>query len=213
TISVRDSGIGIETEVIGQIFEPFSQADRSLDRSRGGLGLGLALVKGLVTLHGGSVEAHSGGPGQGTEFLVHLPQQLSHFTRKRDSETTRRPTVLIIEDTPDAAETLGDILEAFGYQVEIAMDGCEGLQKALEHHPDVVLCDIGLPGMDGYSVAAELRDNATMSDTSLVAITGYGTEDDRRRSEAAGFQAHLIKPVNLDELKKILARMASAPTP
>jgi PAS domain S-box-containing protein len=208
-VTVRDTGVGIDPAVLPRLFEPFAQADRSLDRSYGGLGLGLALVRGLAELHGGSVNVRSEGAGKGAEFSVVLPREALRSASEPATGAPGLPRqgvrVLIIEDIRDAAETLRDLLEVFGYQVEVAFDGREGLRKALELHPDVVLCDIGLPGIDGYSVASELRQDPSMALTRLIAVTGYGTDEDRRRAREAGFELHLTKPVTPDCLQQALS--------
>jgi CheY-like chemotaxis protein len=210
TVAVRDTGIGIEPEMLSRLFEPFAQADRSLARSKGGLGLGLALVKGLTELHGGEVRATSGGEGQGTELVIELPTQ---------SEPTRVPVptppppsdrgrlrVLVVEDNRDAADSLRVLLELFGYTVEVAYTGKAGVEAATTWHPDVILCDIGLPGLDGYKLAAELRQNPATAQARLIALTGYGTDEDRRRSKEAGFDAHLTKPADPAALRALLNR-------
>jgi CheY-like chemotaxis protein len=198
----------MEPEMLSRVFETFTQADRSLHRSRGGLGLGLALVRGLVELHGGQVRAESEGLGRGTTLTVWLPQVPEIGTPAAvpaaAGETPRRRRVLVVEDNVDAAETLRDLLELAGHQVEVAHDGFAGVESARAFQPEVVLCDLGLPGMDGYAVAAELRrDPATAA--RLIAVSGYGQEEDRRRSREAGFDLHLTKPVDPLELERLLA--------
>jgi len=205
---VRDDAIGIEPELLPRLFSPFAQADRSLDRSRGGLGLGLALVKGLAELHGGGVQASSGGTGQGAEITVRLP--LEHEPAAlTQTLTVPKPTggsrrVLIIEDQRDAADSLRTLLELLGYRVRVAYSGPDGVEAAGEWRPEIVLCDIGLPGLDGYGVARELRLNPTTARVRLLAITGYGSDEDRRRSQQAGFDLHLVKPVDPDELLRLM---------
>jgi signal transduction histidine kinase len=209
TLSVSDSGIGIAPEMLSALFEPFSQADRSLDRSKGGLGLGLALVKGLVELHGGEVRALSQGLGCGTEFVVQLPLQPEPAALGEAADLNRseqlRLRVLIVEDNLDAAESLKIVLELYGCEVAIAYTGPTGVQAAQTMHPDIVLCDIGLPGLDGYGVIQQLRRNPKTASARVIAITGYGGEDDRRKSEAAGFDAHLTKPADLRRLHELLS--------
>ncbi len=213
-LRVRDDGIGIDSAMLPEIFEPFQQADRSLDRSRGGLGLGLALVRGLAELHGGSVSVESAGHGQGTEFVLRLP--LRDEPRAGSASTELDPPgrrevglrVLVVEDNRDAAETLRDLLELYGHRVELAMSGPEGVSRALEFRPQVVLCDLGLPEMDGYEVAAALRQHDTLRDTVLIAVSGYGQEEDRQRSRAAGFDHHLTKPVDPPVLQALLAELS-----
>lgn len=208
TVAIRDTGIGIEPSMLPRLFQQFTQADRSLERSRGGLGLGLALVKGLTELHGGTVTAQSGGIGQGAEFIIRLPLKVSQSRKEADNspmnEAAQRLRVLVIEDLPDAAESLRDLLEIFGYEVEVAFDGQDGIQKALAFRPAAILCDIGLPGLDGYAVASELRQNSATAFIPLIAVTGYGKEEDRQHALDAGFNLHLTKPVKPTDLCKIL---------
>jgi PAS domain S-box-containing protein len=209
-VAVRDTGIGMEPELLARLFEPFSQADRGMDRSRGGLGLGLALVKALAELHGGSVAASSPGPGQGSEVTVRLPLEavaeevaVTQEPRHNGDERSRR--CLIIEDHADAAESLALLLRLAGHEAEVAADADEGLERAQQFRPEVVLCDIGLPGtMDGYGVARAFRADPELRSTCLIALTGYGQEEDRRRALEAGFDAHLTKPADLDALKRLL---------
>jgi CheY-like chemotaxis protein/two-component sensor histidine kinase len=209
-LTVRDTGIGVSPHILPLIFEPFTQADRSRDRSRGGLGLGLALVKGIVELHGGSVAAKSGGLGHGAEFRVVLPvvdDPAEHAATSTASDVERvSRRVLVIEDSRDGAATLQDLLELSGHEAAVAHSGTQGLTLAAEFDPEVVLCDIGLPGTSGYEVAQALRRQAPASLRLLVAMTGYGGEEDRRRSLEAGFDIHLIKPVDVDALLSWIAR-------
>jgi two-component system CheB/CheR fusion protein len=207
-LRLRDTGIGIDAEMLPRLFQQFSQAAGALDRRTGGLGLGLALVKGLVEAHGGTVDASSAGRGAGTEVVVRLP-----LARPPDSdaEIPRPPPpgarrVLVIEDNEDAAESLRLSLEIEGHEVAVAHDGATALERALERSPDVVLCDIGLPQMDGYAIAKALRDDPRTRDAYLVALSGYGLPDDRRRSAAAGFDAHLTKPATIEQLHVVIGR-------
>jgi PAS domain S-box-containing protein len=208
-LCVIDDGIGMEPEDIEHMFEPFAQADHSLARTKGGLGLGLALVKSIVELHGGSVAARSEGPGRGAEFLVGIP--LAHAgseserLRHRDTGTTAQ-TILVIEDNADGAQSLADILEMHGHHVRIAHDGLSGIALAREVQPDVILCDIGLPDVDGYDVARTLRRDGALRGTRVVALSGYAQPEDRQRARDAGFDVHLAKPVELDELMAALAK-------
>jgi two-component system CheB/CheR fusion protein len=207
-LRVCDNGIGIEPEMLPRLFDAFSQADRTLDRSRGGLGLGLALVKGLVELHGGSIRAASAGIGQGAEFTMRLPAEgepaalLPKTVRPGSAKKPLR--VLVIEDNRDAADSLRLLLETYGFAVAIAHSGPDGVRAAAEHHPEIVVCDIGLPGSDGFAVAAELRRQPETAHSRLIAVTGYGQPDDKQRCLAAGFDDHLVKPVDPADL---LARL------
>ncbi|HTG36941.1 MAG TPA: PAS domain-containing protein [Thermoanaerobaculia bacterium] len=214
-VVVEDTGIGIEPEMLENLFETFSQADRTLARSRGGLGLGLALVKGLMDLHGGEVEAASAGLGRGSRFTLRLPLAAAQEALEEEAAPpasangSRR--VLIIEDNADAAESLQMLLELSGFEVTTAADGTSGLETARRFHPDVVLCDIGLPGgLDGYGVARELRADSALQSVRLIALTGYGQAEDQRRAYAEGFDLHLTKPVDPVRLKDLLA---GAPRP
>jgi signal transduction histidine kinase/CheY-like chemotaxis protein len=208
-VRVRDDGAGIPAELLPRLFEPFSQGDSTLDRSRGGLGLGLALARGLVELHGGSIAAASEGAGRGAEFVVRLPLAPG-AAHPGEAAPSRAPPprrrVLVVDDSPDAAETLRDVLELSGHAVSIARDGAEALRLVAELEPDVVLCDIGLPGMSGYDVARAVRGRASGRAPVLVAITGYGRDEDRQRAAEAGFDAHLTKPVDLARLEALLSR-------
>jgi signal transduction histidine kinase len=211
-LSVRDTGVGIDPEIRERLFHPFEQADRTLARTTGGLGLGLSLVKGLVALHGGAVEAHSEGPGQGAEFVVELPVQPDSVgrgpLRALRSTPARRLRILVIEDNPDTAETLRVSLELDGHTVEVAADGEEGVAKALAFGPDAVLCDIGLPGKDGYQVARAIRRDGKPPHPLLVAVTGYAALEDVKRAADAGFDHHVPKPANIEEVRQILAAVA-----
>ncbi|WP_437312628.1 PAS domain S-box protein [Sorangium sp. So ce385] len=218
-VRVRDTGIGVDPATLARMFEPFSQADRSLDRSRGGLGLGLALVKGLIGLHGGTVSAESGGIGHGTEMVLCLPIERSPGPPSERSAPPSRGSshalrILIIEDNVDAAESLQALLALYGYDVEIALSGPAGVTAARSFRPEVILCDIGLPGgMDGYGVARALRESVNLSSPSLmIALTGYGQEEDQRRVREAGFDMHFIKPIDLSSLQRLLASLTLSPT-
>ncbi len=206
-IRVRDSGVGIPGDVLPRLFQPFTQAESSLARTRGGLGLGLALVKGLVELHGGSVRAASDGEGKGAEFTVELPLEgvLTSVAAPASAPAGPRRRVLVVEDNVDAAETLADVLRLGGHEVEVAHDGDEGVRVAAEWRPDAVLCDIGLPGIDGYEVARRLRADG-QGGTFLVALTGYALPEDLQRAHEAGFDAHLPKPARLEDIEAMLAR-------
>ena len=208
-MQVRDTGIGVDPELLPRLFQPFTQADRSLDRKRGGLGLGLALVKRLVELHDGTVSAHSAGTEKGAEFTVRLPLQHEPMalseSRPSPARTTRHVRVLVVEDNRDSAESLRMLLATQGYEVALAYTGIEGVEAARRARPDVVICDVGLPGMDGYAVAQAIRTNPGTAKARLIAVTGYGQNDDRVRALASGFDKHLVKPADPEVLLGLLA--------
>jgi signal transduction histidine kinase len=208
-VAVRDTGAGIEPEMLARLFEPFSQADRTLDRSAGGLGLGLAIVKGLAELHGGSVRADSPGLGRGATFTITLPAYAEPpalaSRPAAPPRAARQQRVLVVEDNKDAADSLRMLLEAYGYEVAVAYTGPDGVRAAEARRPEVIICDIGLPGMDGYRVAETLRGNPATASARLIALTGYGRDEDRRRARAAGFDEHLTKPADPAALEAILA--------
>jgi CheY-like chemotaxis protein len=216
---VRDEGIGIEPELTAHVFDLFTQAQRSSDRAQGGLGLGLALVKNLVELHGGTVLCTSPGLGQGSTFEVALPLMEAATPATAPATATnaagaapggRRPLrLLVVDDNVDAAATLGMLLEACGYVVEVEHDSHRALERARQQRPDVALLDIGLPDMDGNELARRLRADPQTGAILLVAVTGYGQEQDRRAAFEAGFDHHLVKPVDMDELAALLAGIES----
>jgi signal transduction histidine kinase len=203
-LSVRDSGIGIEPTILPELFEPFTQADRSLDRSRGGLGLGLSVVKSLVELHGGNVEASSRGINLGAEFKVTLPVCEEITTLDNDLDiieaAEKSLKILVIEDNDDSATTLKAVLEHFGHEVSIAKNGISGLETAREFEPHVIICDIGLPEMDGFAVAQELSKDSKFSRSILIALTGYGGQEHKELALKSGFTCHLTKPVDFEIL-------------
>ena len=204
-IRVRDTGIGIPPDMQTRIFDLFTQGEVPIARPLGGLGLGLSLVRSLAELHGGSIEVRSDGPGRGSEFTIRLPAGKAdggQATETPSPSTARH--VLVIEDNADAREMLRLALELDGHRVETAADGTSGVELALQTTPDLVLVDIGLPGLDGYAVARRLR-AALGHRVTLVALTGYGQSEDRRRTSEAGFDAHLVKPVDPDVLSRALA--------
>ncbi|WP_437669303.1 hybrid sensor histidine kinase/response regulator [Sorangium sp. So ce131] len=219
SVEVADTGIGMEPAILERIFEPFAQAEQGPGASRGGLGLGLALVKGVVELHGGSARAASAGVGRGAAITITLPLGSpvergegapGPAVAARGGGGARR--ILIIEDNVDAADSLRLLLERRGHAVSVAHSGADGVTAARLSAPDVILCDIGLPGvLNGYGVVRALRAEGGMTGTSIVALTGYGQEDDRRRAHAAGFDAHVTKPVTPATLERLLAELPSAP--
>ena len=207
-IRVRDNGMGMPRELLGRIFLPFIQADSSLDRSRGGLGLGLALVKSIVELHGGTVTVSSPGPGQGSEFVIRLPllgQASTPILMHKPPLRSTARRVLVIEDNVDAADSLRDLLELSSHSVEVAYDGATGVERARAFRPEIVLCDIGLPGMSGYEVARAIRADECLQGARLVAMSGYALAEDVARSMAAGFDVHLAKPASLEAIEQVLA--------
>ena len=209
-VTIRDRGIGMSGETLQRIFEPFNQADDSLERSRGGLGLGLALTKGLAELHGGVIRAHSEGPGQGAEFTVTLPCSKPPHAKGAEplvAEAAGQERILIIDDRRDAILPLNRMLTMEGHAVEIAQDGASGVAKAVEFRPRVVLCDIGLPGeMNGYAVCRALRSLPETASAYLVAVTGYSHDEAKRKSKDAGFDYHVTKPVGKAVLRELLAK-------
>ena len=208
-VSVTDTGIGMDAWTINHIFEPFTQADRSIDRSHGGLGLGLALAKGLIEQHGGKMSAKSAGPGCGSRFMFTLPQSMPTHHPAIPAGPTRpaQPQrVLLIEDNLDTAEALKMLLELSGHIVTVAHSGSEGIEQARRHRPQVVVCDIGLPGANGYDVARALRSDPENHSTYMIAMTGYGGDEDKRMAIAAGFDQHLTKPIAIDALEHLLTR-------
>jgi PAS domain S-box-containing protein len=213
-LRVRDTGIGISPELLPHVFDLFVQAERSIDRAQGGLGIGLTLVRRLVEMHGGAVEAHSEGPGQGSEFVVRLPildtaaEGPGAGPKPEDGHAgSAKPLrILVVDDNKDAAESLAVLASLWGHEVRTATDGPEALRIAEAFRPAVVLLDIGLPGMDGYEVARRLRQLPNLENAFVIAVTGYSQEEDRRRSREAGFDHHVVKPADADTLQALLRR-------
>ena len=223
-IRVRDTGVGIPADMLDRIFDMFVQVELPPDRTRQGLGIGLTLVKRLVELHGGTVVAHSEGPGLGSEFIVRLPafadQRVPPVHRQRGgvaapaAGTERRKSdlprfrILVVDDHHDAGESLATLLRLLGHQVRVAYDGMAGLEAARVFRPQVALLDIGMPGIDGIELGKHLRREPELDDMLMIALTGYGRDEDRRRSSEAGFNAHLVKPVDIAALNGMIAKHA-----
>ncbi len=220
-VRVRDDGVGIAPEMLPRVFDLFVQEKQTIERSSGGLGLGLAIVRSLVALHGGRVAAHSGGPGQGSEFVVRLDALRSVVKANAEGRVTRtspppaaaQRRVLVVDDNEDAAELLAFTLEASGYATRVAHDGVDALCIADEFRPHIAVLDIGLPVMDGYELAKRLKSNPSLGRLSLIALTGYGQQEDVRRALSAGFDEHLVKPVDLERLHATVRRLLRASEP
>jgi signal transduction histidine kinase len=214
-VHVRDDGVGIPQDKLQAIFEMFTQLDVSLDRARGGLGIGLNLVRGLVEMHGGRVEARSDGPGHGSEFVVRLPVLLSGGPRASQGEAEVVHCcvyrILVVDDNRDGADSLAMMLQLMGHEVETAYDGLEALDVAEAFRPEVMLLDLGLPRLDGYEVARRVRRSQWGDSVVLIAQTGWGQEEDRQRSKAAGFNFHVVKPLDAKVLEKLLAGLLLTP--
>ena len=209
-IAVRDTGVGIASDLLPYVFDLFTQADRSLERRQGGLGIGLTLVRRLVEMHGGRVEAASEGPGRGSEFTIRLPRLALEAPAPASAPAPDRPAgparrVPVVDDQPDSTDSLALILRLRGHEVRTASDGPSALEEFARYRPEVVFLDLGLPGMSGYDVARRLRAMPEARDVRLVALTGYGTEADRERTRAAGFDVHLAKPVDPQAVETLLA--------
>jgi CheY-like chemotaxis protein len=213
-VRVTDNGIGIAPNQLPNIFDMFYQANRSYEQLHGGLGIGLTLVRRLVEMHGGQVEAHSGGIDQGSEFVVHLPIR-GEQARPQNETAGAEPTsatvrrILVVDDLGEIAETLAELLRFDGHDVEIATDGLKAIEIAETFRPSVVLLDIGMPKLNGYEVASKIREQPWGKDMVLIALTGWGQEKDRNRSRQAGFNAHLLKPFDYPELSKLIANLSS----
>jgi PAS domain S-box-containing protein len=215
-ITVKDSGIGMTPELLGSAFELFKQGQQGLERPHGGLGVGLTLVRRLVDLHGGTVQGRSAGPDRGSEFIVRLPlsagesgdSAMHAATQDSPQAPVQRRRVLIVDDNQDAANALRLLLENDGHEVKVAADGPTGLMLAKNERPDFVLLDIGLPKISGYDIARQLREDQALNDTIIVAITGYGQQHDRARTVAAGFDHHLVKPVEFSTLQRLFRQTA-----
>jgi CheY-like chemotaxis protein len=217
-VRIKDNGIGISSEMLTKIFSIFAQVAHPLERSQGGLGIGLFLVEGLVRMHGGRVEAFSEGPNLGSEFVVHLPRPPETLAQPKipegdivheNNEKPKSRRVLVVDDNIDAALTVAEILGILGNEVTVSHDGLVAVAVAAEMKPDVILLDIGLPGIDGYEAARRIRAQENARHIRLIAITGWGQEKDRQRASEAGFDDHWVKPVSLDQLRKISSQSMS----
>ncbi len=214
-ISVRDNGIGIPPAMQPLIFEMFAQVDRDAGRSQGGLGIGLTLVRSLIEMHGGTVEVASSEEGTGSEFIVRLPLPSGEETRQADGGRPQASVispqrVLVVDDNRDSAVSLGMLLKFLGAEVEVVHSGPDALSAVERFHPAVVLLDLGMPGMDGFEVAARIRQQPEHQNVLLIALTGWGQEEDRRKTHAAGFNHHLVKPADITSLQSLLSAQRSS---
>jgi signal transduction histidine kinase/ActR/RegA family two-component response regulator len=215
-ITVADTGIGISTHMLPRIFELFTQVDGALDRAQGGLGIGLSLVKWLVEMHGGSIAAASDGPGLGSRFIVRLPvvvgiaPEAQHEAKREAPAATPHRRILVADDRHDVAESLALMLRSMGHEVRTAYDGQQALDLAAAWRPDAIVLDIGMPKLNGYAVAEQIRQQDWGRDTILVAVTGWGQDEDKRKSKDAGFDYHLVKPVEPSALEALLSRLQQA---
>ena len=206
---MKDAGIGIAADELPRIFEMFTQLERSLEKSQGGLGIGLTLVKRVVEMHGGGVEARSEGPGKGSEFIVRLPiviegSQLQMTGDGEEQPVTSSLRILVVDDNADGADSLAMMLRIMGNDVRTAYDGQEGVDVAAAFRPDVLLLDIGLPKLNGYEACRRIREQSWGKGALLIAVTGWGQDEDRRRSSEAGFDHHMVKPLDPHALLKLL---------
>jgi CheY-like chemotaxis protein/two-component sensor histidine kinase len=206
-IRVQDNGVGIDPQLRERLFEPFVQSEHSLARTRGGLGLGLALVRGILELHGGTARVESAGVGKGAEFILRIPSgakpQIQHSTTGRAQDTTNMRRVLVVDDNRDAAESLADLVKLFGHEAKALFDGAGALVEVLVNPPDILLCDLGLPGLDGYEVARRIREHLGRS-IQLIAISGYAQPGDVDRAIRSGFDAHIAKPADPAAIDRLL---------
>jgi CheY-like chemotaxis protein len=216
-VTVSDNGVGIPSDMLPRVFDLFTQVRDNLDRSRGGLGIGLALVKQLVEMHGGSITAESAGPSKGSAFRLRLPvleiEPASSDVTEADSRLApHEPAlkVLIVDDNVDVAQTMGWMLETIGHDYRMVHEGKLAVQTAQDYRPDAILLDIGMPGMDGYAVCRALREQTLFDDTVIIAQTGWGQTQARAAPGQSGFNHHLVKPVTMDRLEELLADIASA---
>jgi CheY-like chemotaxis protein len=211
-VSVRDNGIGIAADMLPRIFEMFTQVDRASERSHSGLGIGLSLVKRLVEMHGGTVEAASEGPGRGSQFVVRLPILAGNPAGQPPSVVDGQPAtvprrILVVDDNQDSAQSLAMLLKLTGHETRVAYDGLGAVEAAQSFRPDLVLLDLGLPKLSGFEACRQIRDQTWGKRTMMVALTGWGQEEDRCRSRDAGFDDHLVKPVDHAVLTRLLSRL------
>jgi CheY-like chemotaxis protein len=208
-VRVSDTGMGIPADMLSRVFDMFTQVNRSIGAAQGGLGVGLTLVKRLVELHAGSIHAESAGIGQGSTFVLRLPLALAEVNavsspsgRTSEAATLR---MLVVDDNVDAAESLAMLLEIEGHAIRLVHDGLAAIDAVREFQPDAVLLDLGLPGLDGFEVATRIRGDVSLRQPCLIALTGWGSDEDRKKALAAGFDHHLVKPVDLSRLQEVLA--------
>jgi CheY-like chemotaxis protein len=211
-ITVRDNGVGIPADMLPRVFDMFSQVDRTLNRAQGGLGIGLTLAKALVELHGGRIEAHSRGPGEGAQFDIYLPV-LAAGTQAANGHHADAPVrraaprrILVVDDNVDAAQSLGMMFSQMGHDVQVAHDGFAALEAGRAWPPDLVVLDISMPGVDGFEVVRRLRQDPKLARSRFIALTGHGQEEFRRRSREVGFDEYIVKPLSHDVLHSLLAR-------
>jgi CheY-like chemotaxis protein len=213
-VRLRDAGIGIAPEMLPQVFDLFTQADHAPSLSQGGLGIGLTLVRRLVEMHGGKVEAHSPGLGKGSEFVISLPalSEVERPSPRRGDAGASDPAplrrILVVDDNVDSADSMAELLRVWGHEVQAVYNGSEALGAAAEFRPEIALLDIDMPDMSGYELARRLTVRDGLNGTMFVALTGYGQDEDHRRSAEAGFRAHLVKPVDPEALRRLLATLA-----
>jgi CheY-like chemotaxis protein len=220
-VSVKDDGMGIEPELLPRVFDLFAQGDRSLARTQGGLGIGLHIVRSLVELHGGRVEARSEGNDQGSEFRVYLPvnpvaEQPEALLTGAEIASHPQPRlwhVLVVDDNADIVDSTAMLLSLQGHTVRTALNGQEALEIARHFHPDLVLLDIGMPGVDGYAIARRMRGQPETEHSLLIAVSGYGSDEDRAKARAAGFDLHFVKPLDVKLLEQLEVRRQQLPTP
>jgi CheY-like chemotaxis protein len=213
-LSVKDTGLGIPPDMLPRVFEMFTQVGRALEKTQSGLGIGLSIVKRLVEMHGGSVEARSKGPGMGSEFIIRLPVVLTLVHQReqpgggdQQARPMTRRRILVVDDSVDIAGSLAMILELMGNEVRTAHDGLEGVAAAAAYRPDMILLDIGMPKLNGYEACHRIREQPWGKGILIAAVTGWGQEEDKRRSQEAGFDHHLIKPVEPAAIEKLLVEL------